>query len=70
MSPMVCQDILICELKMFYKQTVLELAIKGDVYGFIGLTPVQELLTDIWYGKLYPTISNWKVKLTLNNVTY
>lgn len=60
-NQLVCQDLLICEIDIFYKHTVLELAIKADSYDIVCLTPFQQLLTDVWFDKINPHIPNWQV---------
>ena len=46
---LITQDLLICEIEIFYNHTVLELAIKAETHEFVCLTPFQNLLTDVWF---------------------
>jgi hypothetical protein len=67
----ITQDLIICEIDIFFKRTVLELAIDTETNDFVSLSLIQELLTDVWYDKLNPHISTWKVaekKLNLINL--
>lgn len=61
---LIAQDLIICELEIFFKHTVLELAIKAKAYDFVCLAPVQQLLTDVWYDKINSHISSWQVIYT------
>jgi hypothetical protein len=38
----------------YYKLDCLQLAVEADCLRFISLSPVQNLLTDIWNGKIEP----------------
>jgi hypothetical protein len=60
-NPLIAQDLLICEIDLFYKHTILELAITSESYEFVCLVPVQQLLTDVWYDKISPHVSGWQV---------
>lgn len=59
---LIAQDLIICELEIFFKHTLLELAIKAKAYDFVCLAPVQQLLTDVWYDKINSHISSWQVR--------
>ena len=58
---LITQDLLICEIEIFYNHTVLELAIKAETHEFVSLTPFQDLLTDVWFGKINPHASNLQI---------
>lgn len=58
---LITQDLLICEIEIFYNHTVLELAIKAETHEFVCLTPFQNLLTDVWFGKINPHASNLQI---------
>ena len=60
-NQLITQDLLLCEMDLFYNQILLKLAIKANAYDFVGLVPVQQLLTDVWFDKINPHVSNWKV---------
>ena len=60
-NPMISQDLLIVDIDIFYNLTVLDLALKAAAHDFVCLIPVQQLLNDIWYDKLDPHLSSWKV---------
>ncbi len=45
-NQLIAQDLLICEQDIFFKHSILELAITAETYDFICLVPVQQLLTD------------------------
>lgn len=62
-NQLVAQDLLICELEIFFKHTILELAIKAHAYDFVCLAPVQQLLTDVWYDKINSYVSSWQIFL-------
>lgn len=36
----------------FYNLDCLQMAVEGDCQQFVALSSVQNLLTDIWYGKI------------------
>jgi hypothetical protein len=59
----ITQDLLLREIKIFYNRTALDLAVEGEAYEFLAQSSVQSLLTDIWYERINPTVSNWKVIL-------
>ena len=48
--------------KLFLGHTALELATEAKAEDFMSTIPVQQLLTDIWHGKINPHISSFKVK--------
>ncbi len=56
------QDLFICEIDIYFKNTVLELANKAETLDLVSLSPFQQLLTDVWFDKIDPHISNWMVK--------
>ena len=60
-NDLIAQDLLICEIEIFYKHTVLEMAIKAETHEFVCLTPFQDLLTDVWFGKINPHASKWQI---------
>ena len=62
-SQLIAQDILICELEIFFKHSILELAIKSKSHDFVCLVPFQQLLTDVWFDKIKSDLSSWQVKL-------
>lgn len=64
-NPLIAQDLLICEIDIFFKHTVLEMAITAEAYDFICLVPVQQLLTDVWYDKISSHISSGQVWLSI-----
>lgn len=57
----IAQDLIICEIDIFYNHTVLELASKANAKDFVSLAPVQQLLDDVWFDKLNPHLSFWQV---------
>jgi hypothetical protein len=61
-SKLITQDLLICEVEIFFKHTVLELAVKAETYELVCLSPFQALLTDIWYDRINPHSSHFQVK--------
>ncbi len=65
---LITQDLLICELDVFYENTILELGHKAHAHNFFSLVPVQQLLTDIWYDKINWHIPGWKVSFLLNKI--
>ena len=65
-NKLIAQDLLVIELSIFYKHTVLELAIKAEALEFVGQSAVQLLLTDIWFDKLDPHSSYWQVRVSLS----
>lgn len=60
----ITEDLLLREIEIFHNHTTLEIAIAAEAFKFIGSTPVQDLLTDIWYDRMEPDVSNWKVRTT------
>ena len=60
-NQLIAQDLLICEIDIFYKHSVLELAIKARTHDFVCLSPFQQLLTDVWFGTINPHASNWQI---------
>lgn len=58
---LVTQDLLLCEIEIFYGKNVLDLAMTALAEDFVCLIPVQQLLTDIWYDQINPHLSIWKV---------
>ncbi len=62
-SHYITQDLLVCEIEIFFKHTLLELAVKANAYDLVCLSPFQALLTDIWYDRVNPHTSNIRVKL-------
>ncbi len=62
-NQLIAQDLLICELEIFFKHTILELGIKAHAYDFVCLAPVQQLLTDVWYDKIHSHVSSWQIVL-------
>jgi hypothetical protein len=58
---MISQDLLLREIDIFFNRTPLELAVEAEVFDFISSATVQDLITDIWYERINPDISNWKV---------
>lgn len=79
-NQLIAQDLLICELDIFFNHSVLEMAITAEAYDFVCQVPVQQLLTDVWYDKISSHISigqvfllfilnflNSALKITYNN---
>lgn len=60
---LIAQDLLVCEIDIFYGKTVLDLALQALAEDFVCLMPVQQLLNDVWYDQLNPHLSNWKVRI-------
>ena len=60
-KPLEAQDLILRQNKLFLGHTALELAIEADAEEFMSTIPVQQLLTDIWHGKINPYISSFKV---------
>lgn len=57
------QDLLLRQNKLFLGHTALELATEADAEEFMSTIPVQQLLTDIWHGKINPHISSFRVNI-------
>ena len=55
------QDILLRENKYFYNHTPLQLGILAESEEFASCIAVQELLSDIWHGKISPFVSSFRV---------
>lgn len=62
-NQLIAQDLLICELDIFFNHSVLEMAITAEAYDFVCQVPVQQLLTDVWYDKISSHISIGQVFL-------
>ena len=60
-NQLIAQDLIIRELEIFFKHTLLELAIMAKAYDFVCLAPVQQLLTDVWFDQINSQISNWQL---------
>ena len=58
--------ILVRELRSWGNQTCLGIAVNADNKEFIGHSGVQNLLTEIWMGKLSNENSYWKVGVGSN----
>lgn len=56
-NQLIAQDLLICELDIFFNHSVLEMAITAEAYDFVCQVSVQQLLTDVWYDKISSHIS-------------
>jgi hypothetical protein len=68
-NPLIAQDLLICEIDIFYNRTVLELAVKADAKDFVASITVQQLLNDIWFDKINPHLHNWQVSACFRMLT-
>jgi hypothetical protein len=55
------QDLILIQNKYFYNHTLLELGVEAKAETFIGSIPVQDLLTDIWHGKINPHVSSFRI---------
>jgi hypothetical protein len=60
-NPKLTEDLLIQEIEMFSKRTVIELAIDSNSLDFMSNNAIQMLLNDIWFGKIDPETSYFKV---------
>ena len=60
---LIAQDLIICEQEIFFRHSLLELAIKAKAYDFVCLAPVQQLLTDVWYDKINIQMSSLQILL-------
>ena len=59
----ITQDLFICEIDIFFNNTILELANKAEAIDLVSLGPFQQLLTDVWFDKIDPHISSWRLIL-------
>lgn len=55
------QDLILRENEYFYNHTTLQLGIKAEAEEFISCLAVQELLSDIWHGKISPFVSSYRI---------
>lgn len=55
------QDLILSESKFFRGHTAHELANKAAAEQFLSSIAVQQLLTDIWHGKINPYLSSFRV---------
>lgn len=55
-SIMVTQDLYICQIDLFYRNTILELANKAEVLDFVSVSSFQQLLNDVWYDRIEPQL--------------
>jgi hypothetical protein len=60
-NQLITQDLLICQLDVFFGHTILELANTAKSLDFVYLAPIQQLLTDVWYDKINSHVSFWQV---------
>ena len=51
----------------FYNLDCLQMSVIADCKMFVSLSSVQNLLTDIWHGKIIAH-SGWKAGLKVNNL--
>lgn len=57
----ITQDLMLRQLPLFNDQIVFDLAYEAEAYKFINTTAVQGLVTDLWYERINPYVSTWKV---------
>ena len=50
----ITQDLLVYKLDLFYNRTVLDMAMEAEAKDFVGLSPVQDYLSDVWYERINP----------------
>lgn len=60
-DPVLTEDLLIREIDLFAKHTVLELALEANSFEFMAQNSVQTLLSHIWYGKIETDVPYIKV---------
>lgn len=58
---MITQDLVLREVTIFFDRTCIDIALEAEAYDFIALSAVQDTITDIWYERLNPDVSNFKV---------
>jgi hypothetical protein len=64
-NALITQDLFICEIDYYFNNTVLELANKAETLDLVSLSAFQTLLTDVWFDRIDPHVSNWRVSFTL-----
>ena len=55
------EDILIREIDIFSKQTVIELAVQSNSLDFVSHNSIQVMLNNTWFGRIDPDTSYIKV---------
>ena len=65
-NPDYSQLLLLRQMPQFDKLTCLQVAISAQDQVFVSHPATQGLLTNIWYNKIQPSTSKWKVKFQKN----